>query len=266
MIRYSFEWPHLHINAESKHLTLLTDPEDESASTDPIHIPTTRFAGISTAENHMSKTQFNRWMSFFKNALGIYNDSPLGQRAIFIFNLVEVAQKILGVSTDYGKDQKKPFDLIREWKKILDREQQGERVLKEALYAQAISHPYMRQFRGPEQEHQNILDLEPLHMKVKAHCQRMPDLLLAADASYELGLMDGKLWQRPEAVYAVQSKTSTLPYIRGTLVAFFEGALTTWKRFTSEFAKERQKAFMKTTNDDNEGVLGAYRVAMRKAP
>lgn len=29
------------------------------------------------------------------------------------------------------------------------------------LYTQAISHPYMRQVYGPEQEHQNILDLGP---------------------------------------------------------------------------------------------------------
>ena len=54
---------------------------------------------------------------------------------------------------------------------------------------------------------------------------------------------------------------------------FFTGALQTWDWFTSEFApegdianlskEERQKAFMKTTNDDNEGALGAYQVGAR---
>jgi hypothetical protein len=58
----------------------------------------------------------------------------------------------------------------------------------------------------------------------------------------------------------------TLPNLRGTLVAFFEGALAAWKRFSSEFEpggaiaiaspQERERAWMKTANDDNEGKLG----------
>lgn len=74
------------------------------------------------------------------------------------------------------------------------------------LYAQSISHPYMQQVQGPEKEHKNILDLGPLHDNVKAHCRKIiadPDFLLAPDASYEQGAMDGKLWERPDAVYAV---------------------------------------------------------------
>lgn len=35
------------------------------------------------------------------------------------------------------------------------------------LYAQLINHPYMHQVRRLEQEHRNILDLGPLHEKVK---------------------------------------------------------------------------------------------------
>src|SRR3954447_11036484 len=35
-----------------------------------------------------------------------------------------------------------------------------------ALYAQAISHPYMRAVRGPANEQVNMLDLGPLHHKV----------------------------------------------------------------------------------------------------
>lgn len=67
---------------------------------------------------------------------------------------------------------------------------------------------------------------------------------------------------------AVQEKIPTLPYIQGALVSFFMGALKTWEWFTSKFgqdgvitqltADECKKAFMKTTNDDNKGVLGAY--------
>ncbi|EPQ53476.1 hypothetical protein GLOTRDRAFT_130812 [Gloeophyllum trabeum ATCC 11539] len=88
-----------------------------------------------------------------------------------------------------------------------------------ALYAQAISHPYI-------------------------HC-RQSDLLLAADATYVTGTLNG------------------------ALVAFFSGALETWKRFSMEFKDggkisqlspaQRQASFMHTTNDANEGSLGSMR-------
>ena len=109
------------------------------------------------------------------------------------------------------------------------------------LYMQSISHPYMRQVCGPEQVHKNILDLGPLHKQVKTHCKKIitdPDLLLSPSASYVTGAMDGKLWERPEAVYTVQKMITSLPHIRGTLVAFFTGALQTWDWFTSEFVPE----------------------------
>jgi hypothetical protein len=60
------------------------------------------------------------------------------------------------------------------------------------------------------------------------------------------------------------------------LVAFFNGALTTWKRFTAEFQKggmidyvtseEKEKAWMPPTNDVNEGALGALCLYLRKNP
>jgi hypothetical protein len=60
------------------------------------------------------------------------------------------------------------------------------------------------------------------------------------------------------------------------MIAFFEGALDTWLRFTSEYqpdgliasasAAERLRAYMLPTNDDNEGGLGGKRVTTRHAP
>ncbi|KAJ7101998.1 hypothetical protein C8R44DRAFT_843406, partial [Mycena epipterygia] len=59
-------------------------------------------------------------------------------------------------------------------------------------------------------------------------------------------------------------------------MAFFRGALTTWTRFSSEFAPggvidqcsatEKELAWMPSTNDANEGALGSYRVAVRGKP
>ena len=114
---------------------------------------------------------------------------------------------------------------------------------------------------------------------MKAHCQTVignPNLFLGPDASYKTGAMDGRQWQHPEAFYAVQKRIPALPHIQEALVAFFRGALKMWGRFTSEYApeapitlltpKERCRAFMKTTNDNNEGALGTFCVGARRAP
>jgi hypothetical protein len=63
-----------------------------------------------------------------------------------------------------------------------------------ALYAQAISHPYMREVRGPGTEHVNMLNLGPLHFKIRKHLEKLienPDLLISQQATYHLGATDG---------------------------------------------------------------------------
>lgn len=148
-----------------------------------------------------------------------------------------------------------------------------------ALYAQAVSHPYMRVVRGADGIEKNALDLGPLHDKVRTHCERIggnPDLLLAPDATHEEGSLDGEMWHRPDIVYSIRGLMHQLPHIRGATSAFFRGAGKTWPRFSQEFdprgmiallsAEERKRAFMNATNDHNEGALGAYRVGVRHAP
>ncbi|KAI0066539.1 hypothetical protein BV25DRAFT_1868215 [Artomyces pyxidatus] len=143
----------------------------------------------------------------------------------------------------------------------------------------SISHPYMRTIRGSPTGTLNALDLGPFHEKVKEHCRLIiadPDLLLSSSTSYETGSLDGKPWERPEAVYAVLRRIPQLPHIRGALVAFFEGALETWERFTSEFAPggkiaqttaaERELAFILPTNDPSEGGVGGFRIETRQSP
>ena len=145
-----------------------------------------------------------------------------------------------------------------------------------ALYSQAISHPYMRAVRGPDQLSANILDQGPLHERVKLHCRRIidnPDLLLSPNTSYATGTLDGQPWDCPEVIYTILRMAPSLPHLQGALVAFFTGALETWKRFSPEFAgfsslseSERNSAWMRNTNDDNEGALGHARVRDRQAP
>ena len=69
-----------------------------------------------------------------------------------------------------------------------------------ALYAEAISYPYMRQIRGHDI---NMLDLGPLHSKVKQHIEKIienPDIILSPSATFVTGSMDGKQWQNSGAV------------------------------------------------------------------
>jgi hypothetical protein len=108
-----------------------------------------------------------------------------------------------------------------------------------ALYSLAISTAYMKHVCGDEKA--NALDLGPFHEKVKAHCRAIinnPDILLAPAASHIMGNLSGEPWDRPEGFYAVHALMPTLPHLRQALVAFFEGALDTWERFTSEFAAD----------------------------
>ena len=148
-----------------------------------------------------------------------------------------------------------------------------------ALYAQAVTHPYMRVVHAPEAMQINMLDLGPLHHKVYRHIMHIvqdPNFLLGPAVTIETGAMDGKEWENPDVLEAVQRLLPEPPYITPTLVAFFEGAAETWKHFMSEFApgglideatvEEKDLAWMPPTNDANEGALGAFRVLMRKQP
>jgi hypothetical protein len=136
----------------------------------------------------------------------------------------------------------------------------------------------MRQVCGPTAQATNLLDLGPLHDKVINHCCTIinnPDLLLSLEASYSTGSLDGQIWERVDAFYAVHALSPCLPHLRGAMVTFFDGAVEKWIRFTSEFeaegtiasssSTEYRQAYMQPTNDANEGGLGKKRVSTQHA-
>ncbi|KAJ7200031.1 hypothetical protein GGX14DRAFT_572464 [Mycena pura] len=147
------------------------------------------------------------------------------------------------------------------------------------LYYLAVSVPYMREIRGHSHAGHNVLRLRELHENVIAHIDELiehPELLLAADASYEAGAMDGKVWERPEAFYAVQHHARDLPHLRDLLVAFLVSAKVTWLRFSEEFSpdgrlasatlEQIERAWMEATNDLCEGSFGTFRQSSKMNP
>jgi DNA-binding phage protein len=123
------------------------------------------------------------------------------------------------------------------------------------------------------------LDLGPLHHSIRCHILVIldnPDLIFGTDIQYQTATLNGLQWADPKAMKAVFDLIPSLPHIKPITLAFFRGALTTWIRFSAEFAPgglidactatEKQLAWMPSTNDANEGALGAYRVMIRGKP
>jgi hypothetical protein len=151
-----------------------------------------------------------------------------------------------------------------------------------ALYQQVITHPYMRMVRAPEKDALNALDLGPMHVELRDHCQRLidePELLLDFDEKgYVDSTFDGLAFTRPDVVEAIKgmAEAGKLPHLKEIFISFLKGALVTWIRFSSEYAPgglidgltdgERKRAFLNPTNDRNEGALGSFCVDMRVNP
>jgi hypothetical protein len=152
-----------------------------------------------------------------------------------------------------------------------------------AIYAEAISYPYMKAIRISDAQKKNMLDLGPFYSRVYNHMQKIiekPDILIGKDLdlseSYKTATLDGEKWQNPAVVEKIFDLIPTLPHFCNLLIAFFKGAAQTWERFTSEFtpgglineatAEERELAFMPAANDENEGLLGSFRRLMHYQP
>ncbi|QRV88435.1 hypothetical protein RhiJN_16453 [Ceratobasidium sp. AG-Ba] len=145
-----------------------------------------------------------------------------------------------------------------------------------ALYAQAVGHPYIRYVRNGSH---GALELGHLHAEVKDYCRAIaekPELLIAHNTSLSIGALDAQPWERPEVIYKILSLRSRLPKLSLAISNFFKGALQTWERFGSEFdeggvisnptLEQRWSAWLPSTNDVSEGLLGQCRQMIRRAP
>ena len=145
-----------------------------------------------------------------------------------------------------------------------------------AIYAEAISYPYMKSVRNCSDGAQNMLNLAPLHSHVYNHMQNIvndPNILIGKNASYITGSLHGEEWQNSAVIQHILNLIPALPHFHDLFIAFFSGAAATWEQFTSEFApgglidkatvEEKELAWMPTTNDENEGALGSFQQLMQ---
>lgn len=146
-----------------------------------------------------------------------------------------------------------------------------------SLYSQAISLPFAQRVRAPNIVPLNGLDLGADYNRIKRHMKAVinnPDLLLGG--SPEVATLYGENWDNMDVIEVIKTRKDSLPHLRELLIAFFQGALETWNRFTEDISKDpkvtgatpeqRCLAFRHPTNDQNEGALGLLRRECRAYP
>lgn len=144
-----------------------------------------------------------------------------------------------------------------------------------ALYNAAVSRPFMRYVRL----HGNLLELEPFFkrkVELLARVIENPKIWTASVTNLKDVFIDQEV---PEAYgtavfEACHKLAPTLPDLDAAVKAFATGARTAFvERFSDEFkeggsidkmtAEERKELYFPSTNDVNEGALGAWRLAQR---
>ncbi|KAJ1303024.1 hypothetical protein OPQ81_011225 [Rhizoctonia solani] len=153
------------------------------------------------------------------------------------------------------------------------------KLLCMSLYGQIVSKPYIRLVRSATMLRKGLADLAPLHTRVQSLLQTIianPSIVLSLKSPDSSITLDGSEWESPDVLKALKEHGVKLPYLTNLFVAFCQGALNTWARFTDDIAPsgpialltsdQCKKAFMPTTNDANEGALGTWRVWARRYP
>lgn len=148
-----------------------------------------------------------------------------------------------------------------------------------ASYGQTISIPYMAFVRGLTSESAGSLEMGPTHMFLLQHIKtllRNPGLLDSMGSTPEQSTLYNQQWDSNEVFFTVKALIPSLSHFRAVLLAFLQGSLETWERFSADYQsggvialatpEERALAYMPVTNDRNEGALGSMRQDARHRP
>ncbi|KAJ7752263.1 hypothetical protein B0H14DRAFT_3896675 [Mycena olivaceomarginata] len=121
---------------ESRHATVINDKNK----------PVQFFLGIKTAVNHTSQTQLDGWIELIEELWDLLRESGLcsEEEAVYFWNLVT------GFQSDHAEDQKKLFQLLKEYKRRLEREQWGANCLRDMPSPQVLTLIFRATFSAVE--------------------------------------------------------------------------------------------------------------------
>lgn len=147
-----------------------------------------------------------------------------------------------------------------------------------AIYFIAVSRPFMQHVRT----HDNILELQEFFERKTTFLQSIiddPSLWIGDEILHETACLDGKEWDdwSQKVLQAVNLLKTDLPDLKEAVVAFVRGARETFvERFSDEFKpggdidqlteEELRTLYFASTNDVNEGGLGAWRRGQERRP
>lgn len=94
--------------------TYLADNQTTSPGPNDVH--KVRFIGVDLAANHRSETQKNATIETIREAVNMFNQSPLAVADGAPFDESTVAMKLVGTHGDHAEDQKAKNRLMGEWK------------------------------------------------------------------------------------------------------------------------------------------------------
>jgi hypothetical protein len=145
------------------------------------------------------------------------------------------------------------------------------------VYKNAVPDPY---FKLVSRAGVNHIDLGPLHTQLIEHIEKLilnTDLLLSPLSAAEDATLDGAPFTDQYAMdcvhYWLATNSEHIPIVEKLLIAFLEGTLPAWRRFSREFHEgsaidtltpaEKLLISIPPTNDANESILGGWRVYSR---
>jgi len=99
-----------------------------------------------------------------------------------------------------------------------------------AIYAEAISYPYMKSIWNTSASQQNMLNLGPLHNRVYKHIKKLienPDILIGEGSSSVIASLNGEEWENPDVMIKILDLIPTLPYLRSLFHTFLTSAAET---------------------------------------
>ncbi|KAG8724746.1 hypothetical protein FRC09_014811 [Ceratobasidium sp. 395] len=114
--------------AKSLYIQPRTEPAVKEQQSIDVPQPVFRTLGVQKALNHTAQHQFNGWIRAIDVCCKALTNSSTGQNVRINSKLV--APKLRGVLTDHAADQKRFQELMKQWKRITDRERRAVPVLE----------------------------------------------------------------------------------------------------------------------------------------